>query len=52
MNLEKLTGHATMFGANSMWGVMSPISKMVMTGSVITTMVMSDCRVLGATVLF
>lgn len=52
MNLEKLTGHVAMFGANSMWGVMSPVSKMVMAGGVVTPMVMTDCRVLGAAVLF
>lgn len=52
MNLEKLTGHAAMFGANSMWGIMSPVSKMVMAGGAVTPMVMTDCRVLGAAVLF
>ena len=52
MNLEKLAGHAAMFGANAMWGIMSPVSKMVMAGSIISPMVVTDCRVLGAAVLF
>ena len=52
MNLEKLAGHAAMFGANAMWGVMSPVSKMVMAGSIISPMVVTDCRVLGAAILF
>ena len=37
-----------MFGANAMWGIMSPVSKMVMAGSIISPMVVTDCRVLGA----
>lgn len=41
-----------MFGANAMWGIMSPVSKMVMAGSIISPMVVTDCRVLGAAVLF
>ncbi len=52
MDFQKLTGHAAMFGANAMWGIMSPVSKMVMAGSVVTPIVMTDCRVLGAAILF
>ncbi len=52
MNLEKLTGHAAMFGASAMWGIMSPVSKMVMGGSVITPMIMTDFRMAGAAILF
>ena len=52
MDIQKLTGHAAMFRANAMWGIMSPVSKMVMAGSVVTPTVMTDCRVLGAAILF
>lgn len=52
MNLEKLTGHTAMLGANAMWGIMSPVSKMVLAGGAITPIVMTDCRVLGAAALF
>lgn len=52
MDLKQFTGHAAMFGANAMWGIMSPVSKMVMAGSIISPMVVTDCRVLGAAVLF
>lgn len=52
MDLKQFTGHAAMFGANAMWGVMSPVSKMVMAGSIISPMVVTDCRVLGAAILF
>ena len=32
--MEKICwkGHAAMFGANAMWGLMSPISKFIMLG--------------------
>ena len=41
-----------MFGANAMWGIMSPVSKFVMAAGVVTPMVMTDFRVLGAAILF
>lgn len=52
MKPEKLTGHAAMFGANAMWGIMSPVAKMVMAAGVISPMVMTDFRILGAAILF
>lgn len=52
MKSEKLTGHIAMFGANAMWGIMSPVSKFVMAAGVVTPMVMTDFRILGAAVLF
>ena len=45
-------GHASMLGANTMWGLMSPISKMIMTGGAITPLVVTDLRIGGAMVLF
>lgn len=41
-----------MFGANAMWGIMSPVAKMVMAAGVISPMVMTDFRILGAAILF
>ncbi len=38
--------------ANSSWGLMSPLAKIVMAGGVITPLVMTDLRVFGAMVLF
>ncbi len=52
MKLEKLTGHAAMFGANAMWGIMSPVAKMVMAAGIVSPMVMTDFRILGAAILF
>lgn len=41
-----------MLGANTMWGLMSPISKLVMAGSVVTPFVVTELRVGGAMLLF
>lgn len=41
-----------MLGANTMWGLMSPISKMVMAGSLVTPFVVTELRVAGAMLLF
>jgi len=52
--MEKFSwkGHASMFGANAMWGLMSPISKFLMLGGIITPIVVTDLRVGGAMLLF
>ncbi len=41
-----------MFGANVMWGLLSPISKVIMIGGAITPLVVTDLRIAGAMVLF
>lgn len=41
-----------MFGANIMWGLMSPISKFVMAGGAVAPLVVTDMRIGGAMVLF
>ena len=45
-------GHASMLGANVMWGMMSPFAKLVLVGGVVTPLVLTDLRVVGAMVLF
>lgn len=52
--MEKICwkGHASMFGANVMWGLMSPISKFVMLGGAVTPLVVTDLRICGAMILF
>ena len=45
-------GHASMLGANIRWGLMSPVSKTIMTGGAITPLVVTDLRVGGAMILF
>ena len=51
--MEKICwkGHAAMFGANAMWGLMSPISKFIMLGGAVTPLVVTDLRIGGAMVL-
>ncbi len=51
MEKSVLKGHGAMFGAVAMWGFMSPISKMVM-GSEVTPLLLTDCRIIGAAILF
>lgn len=41
-----------MFGANVMFGLMSPIAKLVMVGGAITPLVLTNFRVFGAMLLF
>ena len=45
-------GHASMVGANAMWGMMSPISKYLLIGGFVTPLVITDLRIGGAMVLF
>ena len=52
--MEKICwkGHASMLGANTMWGLMSPISKLVMAGGAVSPLVVTDLRMGGAMMLF
>ena len=49
---EGWQGHAAMFGANAMWGLMSPLVKLVVAGGVITPLLVTDLRIFGAMILF
>jgi len=48
MEMNKAKGHLAMLGANVMWGLMSPVAKMVFAAGVVAPMVMVDFRVAGA----
>lgn len=52
--MEKICwkGHSAMFTANVMWGLMSPISKVIMVGGAVTPLVVTDLRIGGAMILF
>lgn len=52
MMLNRFKGHAAMFGANSMWGLMAPIAKMVMAGGIVSPLLMTNFRIYGAALLF
>ncbi len=47
-----IKGHAAMLGANAMWGLMSPVSKVVMASGAVTPWVVTDMRIGGAMLLF
>lgn len=50
--MKNLKGHGAMLGANVMWGLMSPLAKMLMVGGIVTPLVVTDMRIFGAMVLF
>lgn len=52
MTAYKAKGHLAMLGANIIWGLMSPIVKMVFASGVIFPLIMVDFRVAGAALLF
>ena len=41
-----------MFAANTIWGLMSPVAKIVMAGGIVSPLVVTDLRVFGAMVMF
>lgn len=47
-----LKGHAAMLGANTMWGVMAPVAKMVMAAGLVSPILLTGFRMAGAAVLF
>ena len=52
MEWQKWKGHGAMFCANAMWGLMSPLAKLVMLGGAVTPLVVTDLRIFGAMILF
>lgn len=48
----KAKGHLAMLGANVMWGLMAPVAKLVMAAGVVTPLLMTNFRIVGAAVLF
>lgn len=50
--MSDIRGHAAMLGANVMWGLMSPVTKLLLTSSVLTPLLVVDFRIFGATILF
>ncbi len=48
----KLKGHLAMTGANVIWGLMSPVAKLVFASGFVFPLVMVDFRVAGAAALF
>lgn len=48
----KAKGHLAMLGANAMWGLMSPVAKLVMAAGIVSPLLMTDFRIYGAALLF
>jgi drug/metabolite transporter (DMT)-like permease len=48
----ELKGHLAMLSANSMWGLMSPVAKLVMSAGIVTPLLMTNFRIFGAAALF
>jgi drug/metabolite transporter (DMT)-like permease len=49
---QSIKGHGAMLCANVMWGLMSPIAKFVMIGGLITPLLVTNLRIIGAMILF
>ena len=41
-----------MLGANVMWGLMSPVAKLLLVGGIVAPLILTDLRVYGAMILF
>lgn len=48
----KLKGHLAMLGANMTWGMMAPIAKIVLTAGIISPILLTNFRIIGAAILF
>ena len=44
----KPKGHLAMLGANAMWGLMSPVAKLVMATGLVSPLLMTGFRIYGA----
>ena len=52
MSKFNATGHVAMISANLMWGIMSPVAKLVMAAGIVTPLLTTSCRMYGAAILF
>ncbi len=52
MSEYKLKGHFAMLGANMMWGMMAPVAKIVMAAGIVTPLLLTNFRIVGAAILF
>lgn len=49
---QQRAGHIALFGSNTLWGIMAPISKFVLAGGFVTSAALTDIRIFGGTLLF
>lgn len=45
-------GHLAMIGANTMWGIMAPVAKLAMASGIISPLLLTNFRIIGAALLF
>ena len=50
--LSQFSGHIALFGASAMWGLLSPVAKLLLSAGVFTPLAVNDLRLLGAMLLF
>ncbi len=52
MKNSKIWGHLALFCATASWGLMAPVGKLVMAAGIITPLLLTNFRIVGAAVLF
>lgn len=52
MTKDEVRGHLSIFGAEVLWGLMAPATKLLYAGAIVTPLMLMDMRFFGATVLF
>lgn len=52
MTKEQKIGHISMLIASVLWGLMSPVSKFVMSDGLVSSFAVADVRIFGAAILF
>ena len=52
MTKNQFRAHAAMFGANVLWGGMAPMVKIVMASGLVTSLMLTNFRIVGAAILF
>lgn len=49
---NRRTGHLSLLGANTLWGIMAPVSKFILAGGIISSAALTDMRIFIGTALF
>ncbi len=52
MASSRIIGHISLLGANACWGLMAPVAKIVLSAGMVVPLVLTDCRIIGAAILF
>lgn len=52
MDARAIKGHSAMLGANVLWGLMAPVSKLAMASGLVSSLLLTNFRMVGAAVAF